>query len=82
VVVMKHLKQSAGSVSPVVPNTPSENGLPLGPLPADGVSLVEMEKEIIRRAMEICGGNRSKTAQFLEIPRHVLVYRLEKYELA
>jgi two-component system, NtrC family, response regulator len=79
---MQRLSPRSGAVSPEVRNTPSDSGLPLGPLPESGVSLVEMEKEIIRRALEICGGNRSKTAQFLEIPRHVLVYRLEKYELA
>ena len=74
----------SGTVSPTVQE--NENGikkgaLPLGPLPPDGLSLVEMEKEIIRRALIICGGNRSKTALFLSIPRHVLIYRLEKYEM-
>ena len=75
------LAPQSGAVPPVIQTTTAEGDLPLGPLPADGVSLVEMEKEIIRRALEICGGNRSKTALFLEIPRHILVYRLEKYDL-
>ncbi len=61
--------------------TATEGGLPLGPLPETGVSLIAIEKEVIRRALEICGGNRSKTATFLEIPRHILVYRLTKYGL-
>jgi two-component system, NtrC family, response regulator len=55
--------------------------LPLGPLPAGGLSLIELEKEVIRRALDLCSGNRSKTAVYLGIPRHVLVYRLEKYDL-
>jgi len=59
----------------------AEGELPLTALPAGGVSLMEIEKEVIRRALEICGGNRSKTASFLEIPRHVLIYRISKYEL-
>jgi DNA-binding NtrC family response regulator len=58
-----------------------EGDLPLGPLPAEGVSLLEIEKEVIRKALVICNGNRSKTAAFLEIPRHVLIYRLSKYDL-
>ncbi len=78
---LRRLAPRSGVVSPLVQNATTDGRLPLGPLPAGGLSLVEMEKEIIRRALEICGGNRSKTAQFLEIPRHVLVYRLEKYEL-
>lgn len=78
---LRRLAPQAGTVAPAMQTTASESGLPLGPLPVDGLSLIEMEKEIIRRALEMCGGNRSKTAQFLDIPRHVLVYRLEKYEL-
>ena len=58
-----------------------EDGLPLTELPAGGFSLVEMEKEIIRQALVINNGNRSQTAVYLGIPRHVLVYRLEKYDL-
>lgn len=76
---LNRLAPQSGTVAPSVQDTATDSKLPLGPLPAEGLSLVEMEKEIIRRALEICGGNRSKTAQFLEIPRHVLVYRLEKY---
>jgi len=57
-------------------------GLPLGPLPAGGCSLVEMEKEVIRRALALCGGNRTRTAAYLGVPRHVLVYRIDKYGLA
>ncbi len=56
-------------------------GLPLGPLPEDGCSLIELEKELIRRALAKHGGNRSRTAVYLGIPRHVLVYRIDKYGL-
>ena len=76
---LRRLTPQSGAVSPAVQAITTEGSLPLGPLPEDGLSLIEMEKEIIRRALEMCGGNRSKTAQFLDIPRHVLVYRLEKY---
>jgi len=53
----------------------------IGPLPDDALPLVELEREIIRRALAKCGGNKSKTASYLGIPRHVLVYRLAKYNL-
>ena len=56
-------------------------GLPLGALPPDGLPLIELEKEVIRRALDLCGGNRTRTAEYLSIPRHVLIYRLSKYEL-
>ena len=74
----------AGSRTPTPPGaseTCFASALPLGPLPPDGLSLVALEKEVIRRALELCGGNRSKTAAYLGIPRHVLVYRINKYDL-
>ena len=46
-----------------------------------GKSLVALEKEVILRALELCGGNRTRTAAYLGIPRHVLVYRINKYDL-
>jgi len=48
-------------------------------LPEEGVSLNEIEKEIVRQAYEKCGRNKSETARFLDIPRHVLLYRLKKF---
>ncbi len=51
-------------------------------LPAGGFSLPDLEKEIIRRALVRCDGNKSRTATYLGIARHVLVYRIEKYKLA
>ncbi|GAB4339415.1 MAG: sigma-54 dependent transcriptional regulator [Desulfobulbaceae bacterium] len=50
-------------------------------IPPDGISLEEVEKGLIRRALEMSGGNRSQAARLLKIPRHVLIYRLEKYEI-
>ncbi len=76
------LATNSNQVAPKVSNQDYLEGeLPLGPLPEKGVSLQEIEKEVIRRALVICGGNKSKAAAFLEIPRHVLIYRLSKYDL-
>ncbi len=50
-------------------------------LPAGGVSLVDLERAILVRALEMNDGNQSSTARFLRIPRHILLYRLEKYEI-
>jgi DNA-binding NtrC family response regulator len=51
----------------------------LGELPADKLSLIDVEREIIVRALAKHGGNQSRTAEYLGIPRHVLLYRLEKF---
>jgi DNA-binding NtrC family response regulator len=50
-------------------------------LPAAGFSLDELEKSAILQALERTGGNQTKAAELLHIPRHVLLYRLEKYGL-
>ncbi|MGE5693449.1 MAG: sigma 54-interacting transcriptional regulator, partial [Candidatus Zixiibacteriota bacterium] len=50
--------------------------------PEEGLHLEELEKELIRFALDKFGGNQTKAAQYLGITRPTLVYRLEKYGLA
>jgi two-component system NtrC family response regulator len=45
-------------------------------------SLHEAEKELILRALEKSGWNKSEAARILEVPRHVLLYRMKTYGLA
>jgi two-component system NtrC family response regulator len=49
------------------------------PLPAGGLSLVDLEKKVIERALRLKGGNITQAAAYLNVPRHILVYRIEKY---
>jgi DNA-binding NtrC family response regulator len=46
-----------------------------------GASLDDLQKQIIAAALKKNGYNQSKTARFLQIPRHVLLYRIEKYKI-
>ena len=50
-------------------------------LPVDGVSLVDLERAILVRALEMNDYNQSSTARFLRIPRHILLYRMQKFEI-
>ena len=50
-------------------------------LPEEGASLDEIEKAVIVEALERTRGNRSEAARFLRIPRHILLYRLQKFGL-
>jgi len=50
-------------------------------IPPEGISLEEVEKELIRKALARSNGNRSEAARLLKIPRHVLIYRLEKFDI-
>ena len=49
------------------------------PLPPEGLSLVDLEKKVIERALRLKGGNITQAAAYLNVPRHILVYRIEKY---
>lgn len=50
-------------------------------LPAENISLDEVEREIIRYALEMHNGNQSQTARYLSITRSALIYRMEKHGL-
>jgi two-component system NtrC family response regulator len=59
----------------------AEPGRYLAALPEQGLPLRELEKEAIREALRKFGGNKSRAAKYLGIPRHILLYRLGKYEI-
>jgi DNA-binding NtrC family response regulator len=48
-------------------------------LPQHGISLVEVEKQMILEALKRCGGNQTRAARYLGMSRRTLAYRLEKY---
>lgn len=50
-------------------------------LPDSGISLEELEQEMIRQALERTRGNRSRAARLLGLTRDTLLYRIKKYAL-
>lgn len=48
-------------------------------LPDEGYSLEQLEREVVVMALERSGWNQTAAARFLRIPRHTLIYRIEKY---
>jgi len=50
-------------------------------LPSEGYALADIEKDAIRQALALSGGNQSRAAELLRVPRHKFLYRLEKYGL-
>ncbi len=66
---------------PRLRQTRPDEGTLLGPLPEEGLDLEALEREVLERALEKCGGNQSATARYLHITRNTLLYRLEKYGL-
>lgn len=66
--------QLASAVQPA-----TANGLP--EIPDEGLSLEAVERGLIKKALAKANGNRSEAARLLKIPRHVLIYRLEKFKI-
>jgi len=48
-------------------------------LPPEGYSLELLEREVVVAALERNSWNQAAAARFLRIPRHTLIYRMEKY---
>jgi len=50
-------------------------------LPEEGISLEDLEKKLIVKALEKHNGNQTHAAEYLGITRPTLIYRMEKYGL-
>ncbi len=59
--------------------TEGELGDEWPPLPPGGLSLMELERRVIERVLEMKRWNISQAARYLEVPRHILTYRMEKF---
>ncbi len=64
------ITRRAGGVSDIILN-----------LPEGGLSLEELEKYLIIKALELHKGNQTRAAEYLRITRPTLIYRMEKYGL-
>lgn len=47
-------------------------------IPDEGLALDEIERRSIQIALEKTNGNQTQAAKFLQIPRHILLYRMRK----
>jgi len=50
-------------------------------LPSGGVSLYDVERELIRQALDQARGNKTTAARLLQITRDTLRYKVKKYNL-
>ncbi|MDD2367403.1 MAG: sigma-54 dependent transcriptional regulator [Desulfuromonadaceae bacterium] len=68
-------KICSGDIQRSLPTKPTS----LFKLPQDGYSLEQLEREVVIEALERNGWNQTAAAKFLRIPRHTVLYRMEKY---
>lgn len=50
-------------------------------IPEEGISLEEIEESFVRQALEMSKGNQTQAAKLLDISRHALIYRMEKFKI-
>jgi len=50
-------------------------------IPPEGVSMAQVEKELVLTALERNQWNQTRAASFLRISRNVLIYRMQRYRL-
>jgi two-component system NtrC family response regulator len=63
-------------------DTSTTTNLPFKLSEPDQISFQDAERTLIIEAMTKAGGNKSKASRLLKIPRHILIYRLKKYNLS
>jgi len=82
-IVSLNESKTGRSLSPDdIPVSVERNHLPFElNIPSEGVSLYEIEKQIIVQALEITGYNQTKTSVLLGISRDTLRYKMKKYDL-
>ncbi len=50
-------------------------------IPSGGIDIEQVEKELIRQALDLTKGNQTKAAKLLTLTRDALRYRMQKFEL-
>jgi len=70
-----------GDDAPASGGAPAVGAAAVIRLPEDGVSLRDVQYELVRQAMERTGGNQTKAAQLLRISRDALRYKIKSFGL-
>ncbi len=80
-VAAKHLpiRISEGGMMPIPMGDGENNGAVR--LPTGGTALYDVERELIRQALEQSRGNKTSAAKLLRITRDTLRYKVKKYKL-
>ena len=80
-IATKHLpiRISEGGVMPIPAAEGESNGILR--MPSSGLSLYEVERDLIRQALELARGNKTTASRLLRITRDTLRYKVKKYGL-
>ncbi|MCK4689895.1 MAG: sigma-54-dependent Fis family transcriptional regulator, partial [Candidatus Marinimicrobia bacterium] len=73
---LKSISLYESSVNRKIYNDKTEFDIPPG-----GVSLIEIEKSLIEKALDCTNGNQTRAAKLLKISRETLKYRIKKFRI-
>lgn len=80
--VLRHSDRlGVGDLPPEYWAEPSQDDDTNAGVPERDLSFAEAEKRLILRALEKAAWNKTRAAEMLKVPRHILVYRMKKYSL-
>jgi transcriptional regulator with GAF, ATPase, and Fis domain len=79
-ITREHLPAQVTRLGPL-PTAPSASLDPTAPLPPGGVSLDELQRSLVERALRDTRGNKSRAARLLGLSRAQLYSRIERYGL-
>lgn len=65
-----------------LPSRASGEALPTWQLPESGIDFSQWECELLRQALDLARGNRTRAARLLNLPYKAFLYRIEKHGLA
>ena len=78
---MKRSSSDPGAVPVRVVTASGTAAVPEVRVPDSGIDLEALERALIQFALDVCGLNRTRAAQFLHLTRSALLYRIHKHSL-
>ena len=85
--IPEHILKSAGVSSPVILSAPTATDTGMAALPSSGLqvevgmSMAEIEKEVIQLTLQYAGNNRAKAAKILGISKRTIFRKIKEYSL-
>ena len=85
--IPEHILKSAGVSSPVILSAPTVIDTGVAALPSSGLqvevgmSMAEIEKEVIRSTLQYAGNNRAKAAKILGVSKRTVFRKIKEHNL-
>ena len=85
--IPEHILKSAGVTSPIILSAPTATDTGVAAMPSSGLhvevgmSMAEIEKEVLQSTLQYVGNNRAKAAKILGISKRTIFRKIKEYSL-